>query len=45
MLFFQGKGDKEDEFDTTLTGPHMDRWKIVNHSIHTEAYLKGAQKV
>ncbi|XP_060572273.1 phytanoyl-CoA dioxygenase domain-containing protein 1 homolog [Ruditapes philippinarum] len=40
-----GQGDKDDEFDTTLTGPHMDRWKIVNHSIHTETYLKGAQKV
>ncbi|KAL3872211.1 hypothetical protein ACJMK2_040149 [Sinanodonta woodiana] len=28
----------EDPFDTTITGPWIGRWEIVNHNIHTEAF-------
>ena len=30
-------GVEESEFDTTITGPWMRRWKIVNHNKHTTA--------
>ena len=30
-------GIEEDEFDTTISGPWMRRWKIVHHNKHTES--------
>jgi hypothetical protein len=30
-------GIVEDEFDTTISGPWMRRWKIVHHNKHTES--------
>ena len=31
----------EEEFDTTLHGPWMERWEITHHNRHTEAMLKN----
>ena len=33
------QGQDLGEFDPTLTGPHMDAWKIVTHSSHIDAYF------
>ena len=42
ILAYQGKErpDDQDEFDTTVTGPWIGRWDIVNHNKHTEAFKK-----
>ncbi|XP_072038018.1 uncharacterized protein [Amphiura filiformis] len=35
-----GSPAKEEEFDTTLSGPWMDRWELVNHNRHTVNWEK-----
>ncbi|KAK3604051.1 hypothetical protein CHS0354_023265, partial [Potamilus streckersoni] len=32
----KGKDEELDEFDTSLTGPHMDKWEVITHSPHTD---------
>ena len=32
--------DEVEDFDTTLTGPQMEKWDIVTHNRHIDAYLK-----
>ena len=29
------------EFDTTIQGPWMSKWKLVNHNVHTEKYFSA----
>lgn len=33
--------DDRDPFDTTITGPWIGRWEIVNHNKHTDAFKPG----
>ena len=33
--------DVMDPFDTTITGPWIGRWEIVNHNRHTDAFKPG----
>ena len=37
-------GVDEDEFDTTIRGPWMERWEIVNHNLHTEGVKNEFEK-
>ena len=30
--------DMSDPFDTTITGPWIGKWEIVNHNKHTDAF-------
>lgn len=36
-------GHEEDEFDTTIHGPWMKRWKITNHNRHTHSLSRSEQ--
>lgn len=33
--------DEMDPFDTTITGPWIGRWEVVNHNKHTDAFKPG----
>jgi hypothetical protein len=33
----------EDEFNTEITGPWMDRWEVTNHNKHTTAFQRLSQ--
>ncbi|XP_028403568.1 uncharacterized protein LOC114526234 isoform X2 [Dendronephthya gigantea] len=33
---------EDPEFDTTISGPWMDRWEIVNHNKHTDSFKKSS---
>lgn len=35
---------REDDFETVIHGPWMNRWKLVSHNKHTEAFLAEQQK-
>ncbi|XP_046340454.2 phytanoyl-CoA dioxygenase domain-containing protein 1-like [Haliotis rufescens] len=35
------KGEKEDEFDTTIQGPHMMKWEMIHQNRHTAKVDKG----
>ena len=32
--------EKEDEFETTISGPWMKRWPMKNHNINTKSFLE-----
>ncbi|XP_064616893.1 uncharacterized protein LOC135480894 [Liolophura sinensis] len=38
--YFKQKHE-EDQFDTTITGPWIGRWEIVNHNKHTKAFFNA----
>ena len=40
---FQGHGEV-DQFDTTITGPYMEMWKIVGHNKHLAQFLDEKSK-
>ena len=35
------QGSYDDEFDTTIYGPWMEHWEIVNQNKHTQSYEKN----
>ncbi|KAI8517255.1 hypothetical protein Bbelb_058360 [Branchiostoma belcheri] len=37
----ENEAGAENDFDTTIQGPWMKRWEIVNHNKHTEAYYSA----
>jgi hypothetical protein len=34
---------KNDDFDTTVAGPWMDRWEMTHHNRHTAAHMAAVR--
>ena len=44
MYLFQTEEEIDTEFDTTIHGPHLDKWHVVKHTVHTEKYFAEKRK-
>ena len=43
-MFFKYILQKEEEFDTTIVGPWMEKWEIVHMNKHTEAHARESEE-